>query len=271
MSQEKFLESDEEDLESSDGEENQKPINVKNDRDYFFEEEDHVQGVVNQYHDMSYMTTDHDAVMNASFIKEDSFFLTKKMIEDMGSPKKGGANAAEIKGNTGLNPIMKLNKIQKLRHMKAQLLGGNKLPDPNHIDTLFNNENAITRHVSLSLYTRPKSLLSRTALDDYNGGESFGGVTIRKQALLQKNAPLETYQSNHSQQRTRQLDEIINLQSQLNGQDINCSVMTIQKAILFPEDRPEEAKKYPKIDSLLLHNPFGKVKKKKGKKKKKKK
>lgn len=226
MSHDKFLETDDEDLGSSDGDEYHKPVNVKKDRDYSFDEEDPTQDVVNQYHDMTYMTTDHDAAINASFIKDDSFFLTKKMIEEAGSPKKGspkksGAEKEDLKENSKLNPIMKLNKIQKLRHMKAQLLGASKIPEPGHVDTIFSNESAIKRHVSLSLYSRPKSLLSRTAMDDYNGNESFAGISMRKQTLLQKNAPLESYQSNHSQQRTRQLDEIINLQSQLTRQDIN--------------------------------------------------
>lgn len=45
--------------------------------------------------------------------------------------------------------------------------------------------------------------------------------------------------------------------------------MTIEKAILFPEDRPEEQRSYPKIGEMLFHNPFEtKKKKKKGKKKK---
>jgi len=272
MSKDKFLESDDEELKSSDSDErtNPKTRNQTNNDYSFVDGEEQISSIMSKIHDMSYMTNDHDAVMNSSIGQinsgNDSFFLTKKNIEGDLSPKKVN-EAGDNKQNTVLNPIMKLNKIQKLRHMKGGLIGANRGPEPENTDTLFNTEAAIKRHISLSLYSRPKSLAEKRG-SDYD--DTFASMSLRKNAPL-RNGPVTKYQSNHSQHRTKQIDEISTLKNDLTGQDINCSVMTIQRAILFPEDIPEETRKYPNIDSLLLHNPFAtkKKKKKKGKKKKK--
>lgn len=273
ISQDKFLESDNDTL-SSDGEDASKTKTRNNqDNDYSF---DAGETLVRKLHDMTFMSTDHDVMFN-SLTKisggNDSFFITKKDIEEIMSPTKkaGGKGGEEIKQNAANNPIRNLNRIQKLRHMKGELIGANKVHEQDHIDSIFNNETSLNRHISLSLYTRPKSLLNKRTLGDDYEDETFGSISLRKTKAPMRNSSVEHYQSNHSAQRTNQINEINNLKHQLTGKDINCSVMTIQKAILFPEDRPEEQRAYPKIGELLFHNPFEtkKKKKKKGKKKKK--
>jgi hypothetical protein len=273
ISQEKFLNSDNESLISSEDEDESKPISKMSNNDYNFEESQAKQ-VMKQIHDMTMMITDNDIIgsFSTQYVGgDDSFFLTKKDNNEDQSPKKQGADdLPEIKKNNANNPIQKFNRIQKLRHAKAALIGSNKFVDPELIDTIFNTETSLKRHVSLSLYTRPKSLLDKRGIPNDYQDESFGSLSLRKRAG-DRNAAVQKYQSNHSQERTRQIDEISALKNKLTRQDVNCSVDTIQRAILFPEDRPDNIRVYPKMEEFLLKNPFAKVaKKKKGKKKRKK-
>jgi hypothetical protein len=268
------LDTDKESLISSDDEDSSK-VKTRNAKgsNLTFDEESHINRLMNKIHDMSYITNDHDVMLNSSMMQlgtgDDSFFLTKKNLEGDKSPTKGAKGDGDIKPSSTINPIKNLNRIQKLRHMKGELIGANKITENENIDSIFNTETSLKRHISLSLYTRPKSLLDkRHSNNDYHD-ESFGSVSLRKRPQL-RNGSVEHYQSNHSEQRTRQIEEIGSLKNQLTTQDINCSVMTIQRAILFPEDRPEEKRSYPKLENLLFHNPFEKKKKKKkGKKKRK--
>lgn len=278
ISHDKFLETDDEALSSSDEDEQSKEKTRNKDRnDYSFNDETNMSSLMNKLHDMTYMTTDHDVMFNSSMSKQatgdDSFFLTKKNIDGDASPTKKGAATAgtdAINNNTTINPLRNLNRIQKLRHMKGNLIGGNKVPEAEQIDTIFNTETSLKRHISLSLYSRPQSLFDKRTLPNDYEDTTFGSISLRKMPQM-RNGSVEPYQSNHSEQRTQQIEEIETLKHQLTGQDVNCSVMTIQKAILFPEDRPDEQRSYPKIEDLLFHDPFGKVKKKKKKKGKKKK
>lgn len=270
VNQEKFLETDDESLKSSEDEGTK--VNKTRNNDYEFNEEQEIDTLMHKLHDMSYMTTDHDVHFGSSFAAatgDDSFFLTKKNIEGDESPTKKGEEK-EIKPNYKINPILNVNRIQKFRNMKGNLVGANKVPDPENIDTIFNTDTALKRHISLSLYTRPKSLLDRKPAQNDYMDEEMGTLSLRRRAG-ERNASVQNYQSNHSVHRTKQIDEIGDLKNLLTKQDINCSVMTIEKAILFPEDRPETIKTYPRIGEMLFKNPFEtkkKKKKKKGKKKK---
>jgi hypothetical protein len=271
ISQDKFLESDDDSMKSSEEEDESKGKNLVN-GDYSFEESA-VKNVMSRIHDMSYMTTDHDVSANYSAGlngPDDSFFLTRKNLDGDLSPKKAEGASPDLRQNAQLNPIQKLNRIQKLRQMKGAIIGANKKLDQENIDTIFNTETSLKRHISLSLYTRPKSLIERRPMGTDYEEESFGTLSLRKNPN-ERNATVQKYQSNHGTMRTRQIDEIGSLKYKLTAQDINCSVQTIEKAILFPEDRPEEERKYPRMEEMLLKNPFAKKKKKKkGKKKKKK-
>jgi hypothetical protein len=272
ISQEKFLDTDNESLYSSEDEGESNHVSRNSNRDYTFEE-NQVKNVMKKIHDMTMVVSDHDVIGNytsQSIYRNDSFILNKRDNNDYSSPNKQGTDdLPDIKQNNVINPIQKFNRIQKLRHSKGALIGTNKFVDPENIDTIFNTEAALKRHVSLSLYTRPKSLMDkRAATGDYHD-DSLGSLSLRKRPG-DRNATVQHYQSNHSQQRTKQIDEISDLKNRLTRQDVNCSVDTIQRAILFPEDRPDHVRVYPKIEELLLKNPFAKApKKKKGKKKKK--
>lgn len=192
------------------------------------------------------------------------------------------------------NSIKKLSRIQNFRHKKGALIGANKIQDQEAIDTIFNSDLSLLRHISLSLYTRPKSLLEKNCLN--KGNNQNNGILTMKHQPNEVNVTVQTYQSNHSEQRTKQINEIGALKSRLIREDVNSSkhyninilsipsfciillllfthiaISTIQKAILFPEDNTEMKRTYPKIEDMLLKNPFAKAKgkKKKGKKKKK--
>ena len=279
ISHDQFLDTDNESLKSDEGEGEGKKTRNKN-ADYSFDEESHITNLMNRLHDMSHISNDHD-VMFSSMIKEgntgdDSFFLTKKNMDGDASPSK--LNNSTLQSNplnamAPINPLRSLNRIQKLRHMKGKIINAEKLQDNDHIDTIFNTETSLKRHISLSLYTRPKTLLSRKSLNSssYYDGDGILGSRGFRSHTKQRNGSIEPYQSSHSQHRTNQINEIDSLKYQLTGQDINCSVMTIEKAILFPQDRPEDVKTYPKIGEMLFKNPFEKKKKKKKKKGKKKK
>ena len=78
--------------------------------------------------------------------------------------------------------------------------------------------------------------------------------------------------SDNEEHRLEQLREIGQLKAHLARDRVDCNVVTLERAILLPEQSPStERRKYPSIGSMLLKNPFPPVKKKKGKKKKKKK
>jgi hypothetical protein len=272
ISQEKFLDTDNESLYSSEDEADSKQVLRNSNNDYTFEE-NQVKNVMKKIHDMTMVVSDHDVIgsyTSQSIYRNDSFILNKKDNNDYLSPiKQGSDDLPDIKQNNVINPIQKFNRIQKLRHAKGALIGTNKFVDPENIDSIFNNEAALKRHVSLSLYTRPKSLMDKRASTGDYQDDSLGSLSLRKKPG-DRNATVQHYQSNHSQQRTKQIDEISDLKNRLTRQDVNCSVDTIQRAILFPEDRPDNVRVYPKMEELLLKNPFAKVPKKKiGKKKKK--
>uniref|UniRef100_A0A7S3NZB6 Uncharacterized protein n=1 Tax=Euplotes crassus TaxID=5936 RepID=A0A7S3NZB6_EUPCR len=224
-----------------------------------------------QVHDLSYLENgeENSAYYSNTKIGNDSFFLTKKEFEGNLSPsKKGAEDPSDIKPGTSMNPLQKLNRIQKFRHLKGALIGANKITDVENIDTIFNTHSSMNRHISLSLYTRPKSLVDRTSYQEEMDTDSFGILSLRKMPN-EKNISVQKYQSNHSVQRTRQINEISALNTQLNSmpsQKGAIPVTTIEKAILFPEDNTDIKRKYPKMEDMLLKNPF--AKKKKGKKKK---
>ena len=72
--------------------------------------------------------------------------------------------------------------------------------------------------------------------------------------------------------RKDQIQEVESIKEKLIKDNCPQSILTLQKAILLPEDlefKPGE-RKYPTIKGSLMENPFPKKKKKKGKKKKKK-
>lgn len=272
ITEDKFLDTDNESLRSSDDDTKRKSKPVaKPYNDYSFDEDYEINNAMAKVIDMSYMSSDHDVMFNSSILTDaktgdDSFFLTKKNMDGDGSLAK--ADDAEAKP-AAANPILNLSRIQKLRKMKGALIHANKMQDHDHIDSVFNNESSLRRHISLSLYSRPKSLMDRKpASSDYEDNAYPSAAKDRRG--LMRNAPLEKYQSNHSEQRLRQIEEISNLKEELTKNDINCSVTTIEKAILFPEDRPEEKRKFPIVHDLLFKDPFAKPakKKKKGKKKK---
>ena len=278
VTNEKFLDSDE----SSDSDDDNSKLKQKQNtvkkphNDYSFDEEYDLQDEMRKFHDMTYMASDHDVMFGASILNsmpntDDSFFLTKKKQEGDESPSKRLANELNQDGkpSSPSNPLKNLNRIQKLRHMKGSIINAHRIPDHEHIDSIFNNESSLRRHISLSIYSRPKSILGKkTATNDYN--DSMYATEPTRGQQRDKNAPLEKYQSSHSQQRTNQINEIWSLKDDLTKNDVNISVTTIEKAILFPEDRPPEKRSYPKISDLLFKNPFEKKtkKKKKGKKKK---
>lgn len=212
-------------MRSSDDEESSR-VKTRNaqEQENTFDEDSQINRLMNKLHDMSYITNDHDVMLNSSMMQlgtgDDSFFLTKKNLESDKSPSKGAKGDGDIKQNSTINPIKNLNRIQKLRHMKGEIIGANKITDSEHIDSIFNTETSLKRHISLSLYSRPKSLLDkRYSNNDYHD-ESFGNISLRKRPQL-RNGSVEHYQSNHSEQRTRQIEEIGSLKNQLTSQDIN--------------------------------------------------
>ena len=153
--------------------------------------------------------------------------------------------------------------------MKGSIINASKANDIENIDSVFKNESLINKNISLSIYSRPQLLMDANS-------KPYRSTPYRNEASNKnrcKTGPLEHYQSSHSVQRTQQIEEIRSLKDSLTKNDVNISVVTIEKAILFPEDRPEEKRSYPKISDLLFKNPFEKKKKKgkKGKKGKKKK
>lgn len=229
ISHDQFLDTDNESLKSSDRDDDSQPQKGRNtNADYSFDDESHITNLMNRIHDMSYLTNDHDVMFSSSFKDgpsvDDSFFLTKKNVDGDASPtkKKGGKEpATEIKSNAQLNPLRNLNRIQKLRHMKGHLLSNNKFAEQDEINNIFNTETGLKRNISLSLYTRPKSLLSRKSVaQNYYGGDNTLDMSNMKNRV-QRNGSVEPYQSTHSQHRTHQIDEITSLQRKLTSQDIN--------------------------------------------------
>ena len=167
VTHEQFLDTDED---SSDSNENNKrrTVRKKAHNDYSFDEEYDVQEGMKKFHDMTYMATDHDVMFGASLVSnipvgDDSFFLTKKKMDGDESPSKKLANELnkEDKPSSPVNPLKNLNRIQKLRHMKGDIINAHKFQDAEHIDSIFNNESSLRRHISLSIYCRPKSLLGK--------------------------------------------------------------------------------------------------------------
>ena len=152
--------------------------------------------------------------------------------------------------------------------MKGAIINANRNNDQENIDSVFSNDSLINKNISLSIYTRPKSLMEQR-INPYRNA-SYSTEPIQRKLQCQSGS-LERYQSSHSEQRTKQIEEIHRLKEKLTKNEVNISVATIEKAILFPEDRPDDKRSYPQISDLLFKNPFQKKKKKgkKGKKKKK--
>lgn len=94
--------------------------------------------------------------------ENDSFFLTNKDLNMKGSPSKHNQDS----NDKAQNPITKLNRIQKFRRKKGSLIGAHKIPESENIDSIFNSDHSLQRHVSLSLYTQPNSLVSKKS--DYD-------------------------------------------------------------------------------------------------------
>lgn len=71
--------------------------------------------------------------------------------------------------------------------------------------------------------------------------------------------------------RQEQISEIEAIKDRLAKDNCPLSILTLQKAILMPEDLEYKpgVRVYPKIEQCLMPNPFPKKKKKKGSKKKK--
>jgi len=79
-----------------------------------------------------------------------------------------------------------------------------------------------------------------------------------------------THQGNREQFRINQIKEINNIKEHLAKDEIPCSIVSLQRAILVPEDYPAfrmTAQNFMQPGSRLIVNPFAKKKKKKGKKK----
>jgi len=94
--------------------------------------------------------------------------------------------------------------------------------------------------------------------------------TASTMAKTAREYPL-THQGNREQFRICQIKEINRIKEHLAKEDIPCSVVALQRAILIPEDYPAfrmTAENFAKPGCRLIVNPYAK-KKKKGKKKKK--
>ena len=92
------------------------------------------------------------------------------------------------------------------------------------------------------------------------------GTKLSSLAII-KRSPVDAYMM-------QQLSEIDQIKEHLSSVDIPCSIATIRRGVMIPEDFQWDLheRKFPRLKDYLMKNPFKKKGKKgKGKKKKKKK
>lgn len=171
ITSEQFLDTDES---SDSGDDKDKRVKIqqntvkKPNNDYSFDDNYNLQDEMRRFHDMTYMASDHDVMLGSSILgaipnTDESFFLTKKQLEGDESPSRRLTNELnkEVKPSSPSNPLKNLNRIQKLRHLKGSIINAHKVSENEHIDSIFNNDSSLRRHISLSIYSRPKSILGK--------------------------------------------------------------------------------------------------------------
>jgi len=115
----------------------------------------------------------------------------------------------------------------------------------------------------------PKGMKS---LSLYNKDVKRASTVGKKPKIVERHVPA-THVGTREQFRLQQVKEINKIKAFLAKEDVPCSVLTLQRAILMPEDFPAiqmKAENFAKPGARLLINPFAVKKKKKGGKKSKK-
>eukprot|EP01022_Parablepharisma_sp_SALTPOND_P002265 TRINITY_DN1092_c0_g1_i1.p1 TRINITY_DN1092_c0_g1~~TRINITY_DN1092_c0_g1_i1.p1 ORF type:complete len:652 (+),score=72.85 TRINITY_DN1092_c0_g1_i1:107-2062(+) len=155
------------------------------------------------------------------------------------------------KVSTAINEADKM-RVDHIRKMYGHLIGENK----DNMDTAAN-----------IFVNGPKGI---NTLSIYNK-DVKRPYTAQNPSRLSRDLPV-THQGSREQFRMHQMKEINSMKEHLAKEEVPCSIVALQRAVLMPEDYPAfrmTAENFLQPGSRLIVNPFAKKKKKKkGKKKK---